>query len=259
MIIPPLVFALILAISLNLFVFIFAFKRQTDHYTDITYSATFILLAAYFYYIGETDVLPRTLMFLMVLVWAVRLGTYLKLRIGKTKVDHRFDEMRPNFMRYLRFWIIQGTSVWVIAIPAVILLSKDASIFSTELPFLSALAVGLWVSGFLLQTIADYQKYTFRNDSKNDGMFMAKGFFNIIRFPAYLGEMLVWIGVFLFTVPYISGLEWLGIVSPLWIIGLLLFLSGIPMLEKQSEKRYGHLPAYQKYKKETSRLIPGVY
>jgi len=253
----PLLSTFLIAVVLNLVVFVFAFRKQTDHFTDFTYSLTFVLVAVFSFLQTDIRDLSKIILLVLVISWAVRLGAYLFSRIKSIGVDHRFDEMRPVWYRYIGFWILQGTSVWLIATPFIIALSSNASF--PKLNWVQYLGLALWLFGFLLESIADYQKSKFRSDSKNDGQFMASGLFSIVRYPNYLGEMLVWIGIFVFCIPYLSGLEWISVLSPLWIIVLLLFISGIPYLKKQSEKRYGHLAAYQTYKQNTKKLIPFVF
>jgi steroid 5-alpha reductase family enzyme len=252
---------LAIAILLNLFVFVFAFKNQTDKLTDITYALTFIALALFGWYTseGRMDVYKLTLLF-MVGIWAFRLGSYLFFRVMIKGKDHRFDEFRHNFKRYLRFWVLQGLSVWLISIPFLIALGKPAEeVQNLEGNSIVMIGMLIWVVGFVIEAISDRQKFKFRLDQSNDGQFMNKGLFSIIRYPNYLGEMMVWIGIFITAVPLLVGLEWLSILSPLWICVLLLFISGIPFLERSNKKRYGHLESFQKYKAETSKLIPYIY
>jgi len=253
----PVFVALTISVLLNLFVFIFAFRKQTDHFTDITYSATFILLAVWSFLQGDTSSLPRQILLAMILLWAFRLGGYLFTRIGRIGVDHRFDEMRPVWQRYIKFWILQGLSVWLVALPYVIALNSESA--GAELLPVHLMGLAIWLIGLLLESIADAQKSRFRNNPKNEGKFMQSGLFSVLQYPNYLGEMLVWVGVFVYCIPFLQNLEWLSAISPIWIIVLLLFISGIPFLKRSSAKRYGHLESYQDYQKKTSKLIPFIY
>lgn len=256
----PLVLALLISLAINIFFFIFAYNFQTDKLTDITYAATFALLAVYFWYIGDRpDQLFKWLLMLMTVIWAIRLGTYLLRRVIVKGRDHRFDSIRINFSRYLRFWMIQATSIWLISIPTIIGLGKKSALIpSGDHPFLW-IGFGFWLIGFLLESIADAQKFSFRLNPENEGQFMDKGLFSIVRFPNYLGEMMVWIGVFIFVIPVLVTWEWLSILSPIWICFLLVGLTGIPTLERSNRKRYGHMPEFQEYKANTWKLIPYIY
>lgn len=253
--------SLAIALVLNLIVFLVAYEKQTDKLTDITYALTFIIIALYSWWAGEDDngVYKITLLF-MVLIWAVRLGSYLFVRVNIKGKDHRFDAFRNKFRRYLRFWILQGISIWIVSLPFIMGLSKSiAEINEIRGNFIVTLGMAVWIAGFLLESIADRQKFRFRLNPANEGKFMNRGLFNVIRYPNYLGEMLIWIGVFMSVIPLLRGLEWLSIISPLWICILLIFLSGIPFLERSNEKRYAHLKEFQIYKERTSKLIPFIY
>ena len=251
--ISPLLTALLIALVLNLLVFLIAFKKQTDKLTDITYSLTFVVICCYMWYSnGASTDLYNVILLFMVAFWAIRLGSYLFFRVLIKGKDHRFDAFRHEFPRYIRFWILQGVSAWLIALPVLIALGKDAeAIANLEGHPLVMVGMIMWVVGFLIESIADRQKFKFRLNPNNNGKFMNKGLFSVVRYPNYLGEMLVWIGVFLAVVPLLHGIEWISIISPLWVCTLLLFISGIPFLERSNKKRYAHLPEFQEYKSKT--------
>tara|TARA_B100000497_G_scaffold126617_1_gene165952 strand:+ start:2505 stop:3287 length:783 start_codon:yes stop_codon:yes gene_type:complete len=259
--ISPLLTGLGIAIGLNLFVFIFAFRNQTDKLTDITYAITFALLAGFFWYSadGANDAYKLSLMF-MVVIWAIRLGSYLLFRVMIKGKDDRFDEWRNDIKRYLRFWVLQGCSVWILSIPFIIGLTKSTEeIELIQNNKIVMFGMALWMVGFFIEAMADRQKFKFRLNPANDGKFMNKGLFSIVRFPNYTGEILVWLGIFLTVVPLLKGLEWLSIISPIWIAFLLIGLSGIPFLERSNKKRYGDQKEFQDYKQNTKRLLPYIY
>ena len=257
----PILLALFLSIVVNLLVFIFAFKFQTDKLTDITYATTFAVIALTFlFWYGDSNNLYQPLIALMPLVWALRLGAYLLKRVMLKGKDHRFDEFRHVWWKFGRFWIIQGVSIWVIALPFIVALSSTPEQANSALQALSfPIGIAIFLIGFLIETVADFQKFKYRSDPSNEGNFMAGGLFSIVRFPNYTGEIMVWLGIFIACIPVLTGLEWATIVSPIWIIGLLVGLSGIPFLEKSNKKRYGHLEDFQTYKKNTKKLLPWIY
>ena len=252
---------LFIALVLNIGIFFIAFNYQTDKLTDITYASTFALLAAYFWYFSDgNNTTYKIALFLLPLIWAIRLGAYLFIRILTKGKDHRFDKFRHIFKRFFRFWLLQGMSVWIVSLPFIVGLtvSPESFEFSISDTWL-IIGVTCWIFGFLIESIADYQKFRFRNNPENQGKFMDKGLFSIVRFPNYLGEMMVWISIFMLVAPVLQGLQWLVIISPLWICFLLLKVSGIPFLERSNKKRYGHLPDFQDYKANTKKLIPYIY
>jgi steroid 5-alpha reductase family enzyme len=120
---------------------------------------------------------------------------------------------------------------------------------------------GLYVFtlGLLTETVADLQKYRFNNQPKNKGKWIDSGLWKYSRHPNYLGEIVVWVGVWLFVLPYLEGVNmYVVAISPLYIAGLLIFGSGIPILEKSADKRWGKDKKYQEYKKKTPVLVPFV-
>ncbi len=257
----PIIVSLLVAVIFNLLVFLIAFQYQTDKLTDVTYAATFALLAgAMLYLYADFNPPYRLLIAAMPILWAIRLGTYLLRRVLIKGKDHRFDEFRHVWWRFGRFWIIQGVSIWVIALPYIVALGSDIEQAELALQSISVpIGALVFLLGFLIETIADAQKFKFRLNPDNEGKFMQKGLFSIVRFPNYTGEIMVWIGIFIACIPVLQGFEWATIISPIWIMGLLIGLSGIPFLEVSNKKRYGHLEAFQQYKKKTKKLLPGIY
>ena len=126
-----------------------------------------------------------------------------------------------------------------------------------QLSLLSVIGFIIWFIGLLIEAFADYQKFTFMSQANNKGKWTHIGLWKYSRHPNYFGEILVWIGVYLFLLPALTlGEALIGLISPLFITLLLLFVSGIPMLEKAAEKKWGDDPAWQTYKKRTGSLFP---
>jgi steroid 5-alpha reductase family enzyme len=250
-----LVIAFFTIFLINMLAYAVAFVKQTDHLTDITYSLSFFILAISLWgYFGDFG-LYKSLLLAMILLWSSRLGAFLLHRISKMGKDERFDAFRENPKGFLKFWILQSISIWIISIPFIIGFSKPVN----EIGSLSILGFSLWLIGWLLESVADWQKFTFRQDESKNGKFIQSGLFSRLRHPNYTGEILCWLGVFIYLVPAFSGLEWLSIISPLWIVTLLVFISGIPLLVEKHKEKYGHLKSYQEYVKKSWRLIPFVY
>lgn len=253
-----LLIAFILILILNYAVFLLAYKQQSDHYTDITYAFSFLLAAAFFYFTTGDYSISKSFMFIMIAIWSIRLGLFLRSRAIRMGEDKRFTYIRPNFSRFFRFFTIQGFAVWLIGLPFMIGFQKDMSI-SSSIGVIKFIAAVMIIAGLVIEILADHQKNNFRNNPTNDGQFMNQGLFSYIRHPNYLGEIMFWTGMFLFVSPYLEGLEWFCVISPVFITLLLNFVSGINMLEKSSLKRYGHLDSYHDYFKKSWRLIPFVY
>lgn len=186
----------------------------------------------------------------MVMFWGIRLGTFLLVRIHNMKRDKRFDGIRESFWRFLQFWLLQGVTVWIVMIPALLAMGKDN---------LRICYAGLfvWAAGLIVETIADAQKFRFNNDPDNKGKFIDRGLWKISRHPNYFGEILCWLGIYITVFLSFSGREvLLALIGPLYITVVLLFLTGIPTVEKRSDQKFGNDPAYLEYRRRTSMLIP---
>ena len=183
-------------------------------------------------------------------IWAARLGTFLVLRIRRTRVDHRFDGMRENPVRFASFWALQAVSVALILLPVTSTLAGPEGL-GPRLPRI--LGVLVWAAGFGIESVADAQKSAFK---RSGGGFIATGLWSWSRHPNYFGEALLWWGLFLYSVPSLKGWAWISLIGPVFITFLLLFVSGIPLLEKSADKRWGADPDYQAYKARTSIFIP---
>ncbi|MTE22988.1 DUF1295 domain-containing protein [Microbacterium sp. ZXX196] len=250
---PLFALAVAAAFAIQVLVWIPSQIAQTEHFFDLTGSATFaavsigVLLAA---------PAPGTTAFVlcgMVVLWALRLGTFLFLRVQESGGDDRFDEIRANPVRFLRVWVLQGAWVSLTASAAWIAIASDE-----PQPF-GALGVAgaiVWVAGMLIEIVADAQKSAFKADRGNAGRFISSGLWSRSRHPNYFGEILLWIGVFLVAAPALSGWQWVAVISPLFVTLLLTRVSGIPLLEKKAERNWGDDPAYVAYRERTPVLLP---
>ena len=233
--------------------FAIAFRLKSDKFTDITYSLTFVLLGAIALSFNPSPSPFQYALFFMVLLWAARLGSYLLRRVIKTGRDKRFDGMRENFLSFASFWALQALAVWVIMLPQIFLISEGG--IKTN-PFLFAVSALLWLKGFIIEAVSDAQKYSFRNNPANRGRWIDSGMWKYSRHPNFFGESLMWWALFLAALPHLEGFYWLLAAGPVFITVLLLFVSGIPTVEKQSDEKYGSNPDYASYRQRTSIFIP---
>lgn len=244
-----LLYYLAVSIGINVLLFFPAYLFKTDKLTDFSYSFTFIVLSLFAFF--SVPYAPNKLiLMLMIILWALRLGIFLVARIWTVKKDRRFDAFRDSFTGFLKFWLLQGFAVWVIMIPALFY-------FNTETPYFSYIGFGLWLIGLIIESVADYQKFSFKLKAENKDKFIQSGLWKYSRHPNYFGEILVWIGAYLFVVLTLTPLQMaIGVLSPLFIILLLAFVSGLPQLESYADKKWGADKGYQDYKKKTSILVP---
>lgn len=250
----PIIASLLVSFAVNMFFFAFAALFKTDKVTDISYSLSFFLLTLILVASGGASAsFTSILIAACILLWSLRLGSYLLYRIVVIGKDDRFDDKRGDFVAFLKFWLLQTFAVWLIMLPFSLFLSNSAS--GTR-PVPAVLGFAMFILGFIIETFADAQKFRFRRSQANRGRWVDVGLWKYSRHPNYFGEILLWWGLFIVVAPALSGLAWLSILGPLSITLLLLFVSGIPLLEKSADKKYGENPGYWKYKESTSLLIP---
>lgn len=234
---------IILIFLIQILFFIFASIFKTDKFTDLSYGLTFVFVAIYLLFKGGSAILLA-----MPIIWGIRLATYLFIRILKIKKDQRFDGVRENFWQFAKFWLLQAISIFIISLPFIF-----ASL--NNLPKnICFLAVILFSVGLYMETVADWQKYQFKNQQNKNDLFIKTGLWKYSRHPNYFGEMLMWWSIYLFIVRDLNGWQHLLIIGPMYISALLLFVTGVPTLEKKYEQRYGE--KWQKYKNKTSLIIP---
>lgn len=231
---------LILSIGINLIMFIPAYFFKTDKLTDISYALTFITLALLMIIYQDIWIVS-----FMIIIRAIRLWTYLLIRIMKIQKDNRFDEMRNDRKKFIKFWLLQWLSVAIISSALLLSTSNDVWI--------------LWIIiraiGLLIESVADYQKFKFILNKKI--WWIQTWIWKYSRHPNYFGEILCRIWVYIAAFPsLLNTSKIIALISPLSIIILLLFVSWIPLLEKSWNKKRWDNKEYKKYIKKTSILIP---
>lgn len=253
MLLQAIIYALLISLSVNFVMFIVAYLKQTDKLTDLSYSLSFILVI-WVLLLTETLTLGRIIVALMVTAWGLRLGAYLVIRINRLGHDKRFDEMRKSFVAFGRFWLLQAISVVIILLPAILYLSIE---YLGNLHPLSLMGLLIFGAGLVIEATSDLQKYRFIINPKNKGKWINSGFWKYSRHPNYLGEIMVWIGIFLYTAALLdtTGLV-VGLISPLYIFILLRFVSGVPLLEKSANDKWGNDPKYKSYKSSSGLILP---
>jgi steroid 5-alpha reductase family enzyme len=251
--IPIFAFSVGVAFVIQWLAFIPAYLLQTEKFFDLVGSLTYISVALLAVFLSPV-IDGRSLLLLgVVVIWAIRLGSFLFRRIQKAGKDGRFDEIKPSFFRFLNFWTVQG--LWVSFTVAAALAAitttnrKDLGLFAL-IGFLT------WTFGFVFEVVADNQKSRFRADPKNQGGFIHTGLWAWSRHPNYFGEIMLWIGVAIIAVPVLQGWQWVTLISPLFVTLLLTRVSGIPLLEKRADEKWGGQEEYEAYKDRTPVLIP---
>lgn len=236
-------------------VFIPSYIYQTEHYFDLTGSITYLssLLAVT---ILHPDLDNRGIViYVLISIWAFRLGSFLFTRVKRAGGDSRFDLIKINFFRFLLTWTLSGTWVYVTMAAG---LAAVTSAESVGFDAFFAAGFALWQAGFFFEVIADTQKTRFRADSANEGKFITSGLWSISRHPNYFGEIVLWIGIAVIAFPVLSGWQYITLISPVFVIFLLTRVSGINLLERAGKQRWGDDPDYRAYLDSTPSLVPFI-
>jgi steroid 5-alpha reductase family enzyme len=251
--IPVFALSVGLAFLIQWLAFIPAFLLQTEKFFDLTGSITYIsvvILAVLFSPVIDGR---SILLLVLVVIWAGRLGTFLFRRILKAGKDARFDDLKPSFWRFLNTWTLQG--LWVTFTLAAALAAVTTTTRESLGPF-AVVGTLIWALGFGIEVVADAQKSRFRANPENKGKFIRSGLWAKSRHPNYFGEIVLWIGVAVIAAPVLRGWQWITMISPIFVAVLLTRISGIPLLEKRADEKWGGQEDYEAYKANTPVLIP---
>jgi steroid 5-alpha reductase family enzyme len=235
--------------------FVVALITKNNGVADVGYGVAFIVVILASYLQAQPPLrFISGLLIVLTLVWGVRLA----VRIGKKNYgkpeDFRYKAWRDAWgntfiwRSFLQVYMLQGLVVFVVSLPVTL-----AFIFpAPQIAYAFVIGgIALWLVGFYFEAVGDYQLDTFIKNSVNSGHIMMSGLWKYTRHPNYFGESLMWVGIALIGLGT-SSIGIVGIVSPLLITYLLLFVSGVPMLEKRWE---GNVE-WETYKKKTSVFIP---
>ena len=231
--------------------FIPAYVFKTEKFYDLAGSSTYIFAVSYILYDSSQN-LTNLILGTAIIIWAVRLGSFLFFRIKKAGEDKRFKEIKQSPTRFFLAWSLQGMWVSVCSLCALTALSTENGVVLNGYLYLG---FGLFLTGFLIEIIADKQKSKFRSNLDNKDKFINTGLWSKSRHPNYLGEIILWLGISIMSISSLSGLQYLTLVSPLFTYLLLVYVSGVRLLEESGNKKWGHLNSYKEYVKNTPVLF----
>lgn len=224
-------------------------KRRND-IADVAWGLGFVMLAWLAFYLGGFSV--RSLVVNgLVSVWGLRLAWHIFSRNRKKKEDYRYKKWKGvGWLAYVRSFVqvfmLQGALMLVIAAPVVYVNLSANSGWG----LLDWIGLVVWLIGFSFEVVADWQLKKFLEDENNKGKIVREGLWRYSRHPNYFGEVVMWWGLLVMALSIPGG--WVTMVGPVMITYLILFVSGVPLLEKKYEGRED----FEEYKRVTSVFIP---
>ena len=256
---PIVINAIILIFIIHWISFIPANIYKTEKFFDLTGSLTYISVVCYVLYsksVSFDSILGEIIISASIIIWAVRLGSFLFLRIKKAGEDKRFREFKKSWSRWFLTWTTSGMWVTICSLCALTAISSNSVI---EIGLLFYLGLFLFITGLIIEIVADLQKTKFRSIPTNKEKFISTGLWSKSRHPNYVGEITLWFGISIMSFSNLNGLELITLISPIFTYWLLVYVSGVNILEKNGKKKWGHLESYKKYIKKTPRLFFKIF
>ena len=247
----------VISIGMQWIAWIPASFAKTERFYDLTGGLTYLTVVGFSLWAGSQSEPPSArelIISLLVVIWSLRLSSFLYFRIHRTGKDGRFDQLKTSPIRFLVPWTLQG--LWVFLTMIVVIVINSQADSGTPLGIWDGIGLSIWILGFGIEAIADKQKTVFNSEPNNQGKWIDSGLWSYSRHPNYLGEILLWTGIAFFGISCFTGLERVAWVSPIFIYLLLTKVSGIPILDKRALEKWGDDPEYQKYRENTPALLP---
>ena len=245
-----------IAFALQWLAFIPAYVFQTEKFYDLMGSITY--LSVMWFSLASTSEQFTALnganiaIVLLITLWALRLGTFLFMRIHKDGEDKRFRSIKPSATQFFMTWTLQGLWVSMCSMCALTAISSETGVVMNTLFYIG---LGLFIYGFCIEIVADNQKSKFRSIPENKDKFITTGLWAKSRHPNFFGEIVLWAGIAVMSFSSLHGLQYLTLISPVFTYLLLVYVSGVRMLEARADKKWGQDEDYVKYKSKTSVLM----
>lgn len=241
-----------LSFIIHWLLFIPAFIFKTEKFYDLTGTISYISIVLYVLLSSSEGIsnFGNLIVSSLIIIWSLRLGTFLFIRIKKAGEDKRFREIKKSFSWFLMAFTVSGMWVSICTICALTGISNGI-----ELTMVTYIGIIIFIVGFTVEIISDNQKTNFRKIEGNKDKFITTGLWKYSRHPNYLGEIILWTGVTIISYSSLEVNQLFTLISPIFTYLLLVHVSGINFLEKSGEKKWGHLNDYKEYQRKTPRLF----
>jgi len=234
-------------------VFAFAHKRDRYDYVDAAWGMVFMVIALTAFVVSQDISAPKILVMGLVFLWGTRLSAHLIGRLSSSDTeDPRYTDMRKKWHgsvalnAYFKIFMFQAILASVVMSSVIVIMAEN----SQPISWLLIIGTGVWLIGYMVESIADDQLREFIKDRRNKGKLMTEGFWHYSRHPNYFGELTQWWGIGIIA---LSAMYWyIGLIGPVLLTVLIIFISGVRLSEKRFEGRDG----WDEYKSRTSVLVP---
>ena len=248
--------AVFLAFAIQWIAFIPAYVFQTEKFYDLTGSLTYLSVIWYSLAISSDQFtnlnVANIAIVLLISLWAIRLGSFLFMRIHHDGEDKRFRSIKPSASQFFMTWTLQGLWVSLCSMCALTAISSNTGIVTNAFFYIG---LALFILGFSIEVMADMEKSAFKAIQDNKDKFITTGLWARSRHPNYFGEIVLWTGIAVMSFSSLQGLQYLTLISPIFTYLLLVYVSGVRMLEARGDLKWGDDPEYQEYKKRTPVLF----
>jgi steroid 5-alpha reductase family enzyme len=256
--IPSLLIIAIASFLIHWLIFIPSYLAKSEKFFDITGTLAYLVmlfLARYFLSLNGYDLgLRAQIVVILVFIWSLRLGIFLFIRVFQVGEDTRFSDAKNSFFKFMMWFTISALWVFLTTINAITLILNNPDSIQDVYFYVG---ISIWLIGFLVEVIADNQKRQFRMYKRsNENPFISTGLWSVSRHPNYLGEIMIWFGMAIISIPALTGWQFSSLISPIFVYILLTRMSGVKMLEEQADKRWDTLSTYKTYKDNTPVLFP---
>lgn len=233
--------------------FLPAWFRHTEKFFDLMGSVGFIAAAWTAITLSGNFEVRALVVVGCITVWAARLGFFLIHRVVKSGSDRRFDKIKQNFSLFFMTWTLQALWITVTSSAAWVVLTTPAATYGIDAWLIAGAT--LWVFGFAIEVIADFQKSRFRQQPNNQYEFISSGLWAWSQHPNYFGELMLWVGIAVIAFPSMRSWQFITLGSPMFVWFLLVRISGIRILDQIANKRWGSNSDYKHYVQRTLKLI----
>jgi steroid 5-alpha reductase family enzyme len=231
--------------------------RRDASLVDRVWGLTFVIAAWTYAHFADPPTARTWLVLALVTVWGVRLSAYLTWRNWGDGEDKRYREMRRRnpdtfaLRSLVTVFGLQAVLAWLISLP---LLAAVLHGEPDRLTWIDAVAVVVWLVGFVFEAGGDWQLSRFLADPDNRGKVMDRGLWRYTRHPNYFGDTTVWWAYFLFALA--TGAWWTAIGSALMTV-FIVKVSGLALTERNMSKGDSKREGYDEYVERTNAFFPG--